>query len=99
MAYKSNSPYYKTPIVNNNFLDIMTPRDIPKKASDVHWMITPTYEYRPDLLAFDLYNDAGLWWVFAQRNPNKLKDPVFDFTSGTKIYLPQINTLTESLGL
>ena len=42
--------------------------------------------------------DASLWWVFAQRNPNALTDPLGSFVKGTKIYLPKIDTLRSSLG-
>ncbi len=96
--YKVTSPYYDTLIVNNQFLDIMANRHIPKDALDVYWTITKTYEYRPDLLANDLYDDPGLWWVFAARNPNRIKDPLFDFVSGTNIYLPQLSSLQSALG-
>ena len=40
-----------------------------------------------DLLAFDMYGDKDLWWVFAQRNLEKLKDPIFDFEAGTEIFV------------
>jgi len=49
-------------------------------------------------LAFDLYQDAALWWVFYQRNPNTLTAPPLDFKSGVKIFLPKLNTLKTSLG-
>jgi len=51
------------------------------------------------MLAYDLYANPKLWWVFASRNPNTLKDPFFDFTTGTGIYLPENSTLIQSLGL
>lgn len=97
--YPATSPYYTTDIVNGKFLDIMANRPIPSSASDVHWTITKVYEYRPDLLAYDLYTDSRLWWVFAQRNPNKLKDPYFDFVPGLSIYLPKLDTLRQVLGV
>ena len=97
--YSATSPYYSTDIVNNNFLDIMVNRPIPMQPSDVYWEITTVYEYRPDLLAYDLYSDSRLWWVFASRNPNRLKDPYFDFTAGTKIYLPKLDMLKQVLGI
>ena len=99
MAYNNSSPYYFTDIVNRKFLDFMVNRPIAKDSSDQHWVITQVYHLRPDLLAYDLYSDSKLWWVFAQRNPNKLKDPLFDFTAGTEIYLPKITTLKSSLGI
>ena len=66
--------------------------------SDVYWEITTVYEYRPDLLAYDLYGDAGLWWAFALRNPGTLKDPVFDMRIGARIFLPKKETLTTLIG-
>lgn len=77
----------------------MTNRPIPKLADDQYFTINATYQYRPDLLAHDLYDNAGLWWVFYQRNPNTLTKPPIDFTSGTQIYLPRITTLQSALGI
>jgi hypothetical protein len=98
-VYSATSPYYTTGIVNSKFLDIMVNRIIPMQPSDVYWQITNTYQYRPDMLAYDLYNDSRLWWVFAQRNPNTLADPYGDFTTGTGIYLPKFDLLKQVLGL
>jgi len=39
-----------------------------------------------------------LWWVFAQRNPNTLVDPLFDFKEGTSIRIPTLDTLRDALG-
>jgi hypothetical protein len=51
------------------------------------------------MLAYDLYADSRLWWVFAQRNPNRLKDPYFDFVAGVGIYIPKADFLKQLLGL
>ena len=99
MNYTNSSPYYLTPVVNNVYLDIMTNRPIFSDPTDVYWEITAIYNLRPDLLASDLYNDSRLWWVFAQRNPNTLKDPLFDFVQGTNIYIPTLDALKASLGI
>jgi len=99
MSYKQTSPYYTSSVVSGQFLDVMVDRPIIKDETDSYWTITQTYHMRPDLLAYDLYNDSRLWWVFAQRNPNRLKDPLFDFTAGTSIYIPQESNLKSSLGL
>ena len=62
--------------------------------------ITPVYQFRPDLLAYDLYGDSRLWWVFAARNPNILgPDPYFNMVSGLQIYVPSQNTLQRVLGI
>jgi hypothetical protein len=99
MSYPQTSPYFLTSTFNDEFLDIMIDRPIPKDPTDNLWEITQTYHLRPDLLAFDLYNDSRLWWVFAQRNQNRIKDPLFDFVAGTSIYIPQLTALKQALGL
>jgi hypothetical protein len=97
-TYKGTSPYFQTGD-ENGYLDLMVYRNIPSEADDILFEVTKNYEYRPDLLAFDLYNDVNLWWVFAIRNKDILKDPVFDLEAGIKIYLPKISTLRSALGL
>ena len=95
--YDATSPYYETGY-SQFFLEVMVNRPIPKENDDISFTINTTYQYRPDLLAFDLYGNAGLWWVFYQRNPNTLQAPPMDFAVGTLIYLPKINTLKTALG-
>jgi hypothetical protein len=98
MSYPATSPYATTNIVNGQYLDVMSNRAIPGYETDTRWEITPTYNLRPDLLANDLYGDSRLWWVFAQRNPNTLKDPLYDFVTGTLIYIPTIENINSALG-
>lgn len=98
-AYSLNSPYHKTPINEDFYLDIMTVRPVPSSDDDILYQIAPQYAYRPDLLAYDLYGDKNLWWVFAQRNMDILKDPLNDFVPGIKIYLPQGVGLSRLLGI
>jgi hypothetical protein len=95
--YSSTSPYYTTPY-SQFFLDVMTNRPVPREASDNLFIINQTYQYRPDLLAFDLYDNSGLWWVFYQRNPNTLIAPPWDFEAGKEIFIPKITTLRAALG-
>ena len=97
MAYQSTSPYFETP-VNGEYLGLMIDRRIPKLADDNRFTINATYNLRPDLLAYDLYGTPNLWWVFAQRNPNTLTNPLLDFVTGTEIYLPKQSTLKSVLG-
>lgn len=95
--YTSTSPYYETGY-SQFFLDVMINRPIPKEDDDLTFTINQTYQYRPDLLAFDLYQTSTLWWVFYQRNPNTLQTPPLDFTVGKTIFLPKISTLKTALG-
>ena len=76
----------------------MTNRSFPRESDDQILVITQTYQYRPDMLAFDLYDNAGLWWVFYQRNPNTLTKPPLDFKVNVQIYIPKITTLRNALG-
>ena len=96
-VYDSTSPYFTTGY-SQFFLDTMENRSIPKEADDTIMLINQTYQYRPDLLAFDLYSTPNLWWVFYQRNPNTLTAPPLDFKAGTQIYLPKLSTLRNVLG-
>jgi hypothetical protein len=95
--YDATSPYFLTGY-NQFYLDVMVDRPLPKESDDLSFNINLTYQYRPDLLAHDLYSDARLWWVFYQRNPNTLTKPPLDFVVGTTIYLPKITTLKSVLG-
>ena len=96
-VYNSTSPYFGTPYAQF-YLDIMVNRVIPKELDDQLFQINETYQYRPDMLAFDLYDLPDLWWVFYQRNPNTLTAPPWDFVAGQTIYLPKITTLQTVLG-
>jgi hypothetical protein len=96
--YSKTSPYFTTGSFSN-FKDILTHRPIPAKPDDISYTIDRVYKNRPDLLAYDLYGDAALWWVFAVRNPNTLKNPLGDFVPGTVIRIPKKQTLVTALGL
>jgi hypothetical protein len=96
--YNSTSPYFNTPVVNN-YLDVIVFRNIDNIADDQQYEIEPKYENRPDLLAYDFYNDSRLWWVFAVRNKNIIKDPIYDMVPGTVIYIPKLSYLKSVLGI
>lgn len=97
-VYPQTSPWHETSFNAGNYLDFMEKRFILPDPNDILYEIQPQYTYRPDLLAFDLYGSAKLWWVFAFRNMENLKDPVFDFVPGNKIYLPKKSTLSAIIG-
>lgn len=96
--YLTSSPYFNTDLVAD-YLDVLSYRMIPKEADDIVYTIKPQHALRPDLLAYDLYGDANLWWVFVVRNPNTIEDPIFDFQPGVTIFLPKSTTLKRVLGL
>jgi hypothetical protein len=97
--YKKTSPYYNTGLLDNKFLDILSYRTIPAEADDILTQIGATYQYRPDLLSFDLYGTVDYWWVFIIRNRDLIIDPVWDFKAEKKIYIPKLETIRQSLGI
>jgi len=96
-TYNKLSPYYRTNQATG-YLDMITWRDIPPQPDDKMISIDTVYMHRPDLLANDLYQNSELWWVFAVRNPDVIKDPVYDFVPGQQIYIPQLPFLKSTLG-
>jgi len=96
--YSNTSPYFSTP-ENEVNLDILVRRNFTIEADDQSYTIERTYAYRPDLLAYDLYGTPRLWWVFAQRNPNEIEDPIYDFRPGVTIKLPKAENITRDLGV
>ena len=94
--YKKTSPWYITK-QNTLYLELLTLRPILISDDDFKYVIENQYRHRPDLLAFDLYQDAKLWWVFAQRNRSILKDPIYDFSPGTTIFCPAKANINAAL--
>lgn len=97
-AYSILSPWYDTQ-ERQNYLDILSIRPVSAEPDDFLYTIESQYMYRPDLLAFDLYGESALWWVFTQRNMDVLEDPIFDFVPGKKIYIPKGSSLKTVLGI
>jgi hypothetical protein len=96
--YSATSPYYATPQTNDS-LGVFVPRPISSEPDDQSYTIERTYAYRPDLLAYDLYGSPRLWWVFAQRNPDQIEDPIYDFKPGVTIQLPKPGNISNDLGV
>lgn len=97
--YGASSPWHITKTKNSQYLDLLQIRPVPKQSDDIVYTIEVQYTHRPDLLAYDLYGDKDLWWVFAQRNMDIIKDPIYDFEEGVEIYLPKGPQLRKLLGL
>lgn len=96
--YTNQSPWADTP-ANNLYLELLEIRPVPAEADDFLYVIENQYRHRPDLLSFDVYGTPKLWWVFVQRNMQVLKDPIYDFIPGVKIYLPKKSNLERFLGV
>lgn len=97
-AYSNASPWAHTR-QNSLYLELLEIRPVPAENDDYRYVIENQYKHRPDLLAYDLYGNVKLWWVFVQRNMNVIKDPIYDFVPGTVIYLPKKSNLEKFLGV
>jgi hypothetical protein len=95
--YNKLSPYVNTSL-NRGYLDVLNFIDIPSETDDIEFEITSLYMHRPDLLAYDIYSDSQLWWVFAVRNKDVLRDPLYDFVPGQRIFLPKLETIKTAMG-
>jgi len=96
--YSTTSPYYNTQYWGQ-FLDVWRGKTIAAAATDAIYQIDAPYNQRPDILAYDMYKDSNLWWVFAVRNPDILLDPLMDFRTGVIIFVPTLTTVKSSLNL
>jgi len=96
--YSNTSPYHATP-QNSINLEPLVPRAITSEPDDQIYTIERTYAYRPDLLSYDLYGTPRLWWVFAQRKPDQIEDPIYDFKPGVTIQLPKADNISKDLGV
>ena len=90
VKYNQYSPYLNTKQLSKyvDYLDFWQASYIPASSNDILISLDPKYNKRPDLLSYDLYGTPQLWWVFAMRNPDTIKDPIYDFKAGAVIYAP-----------
>ena len=95
VTYAKNSPYYGTDQVMRylDYLSFWKGVTILPNNNDTLMVLDSKYNKRPDLLSFDLYNTAQLWWVFMIRNPDVIRDPIYDFVTGINMYAPNKDSL------
>jgi hypothetical protein len=80
------------------FLDINSLPKIPEDAFEIDYKIKEAHNGRPDILAMELYGSPRLWWVFALKNPDIIKDPLNDFKPGVIIKIPSPDTVKSFVG-
>jgi hypothetical protein len=93
--YKANSPWNRTPIINDTILDILRKRFIYKDPYDEEYIIPQRFDERPDLCSYEMYGTAKYWWIFAQRNPDIIVDPIRGFITGTVIRIPSKDNISK----
>ena len=97
MSFPKTSPYGVTP-TNGLFVGLYRHRRISKSEDDKLITLTKKYESRPDLLAYDLYGTPEFWWIFCVRNPNIIRDSIWDFRAGIEIWVPSDEHLRKAIG-
>lgn len=95
-TYDQKSLYKDTP-QDNARLGIFVPRRVPYTETDEVIIVTKSYEHRPDLLSYDIYDTTRYWWVFAARNPDVLKDPIYDLKAGIELFIPSKELIEGTL--
>ena len=70
------------------------------KEADIdatYYIIPDKFQYRPDLIAFEQYNNNRYWWVIFEYN--ELDHPLKDFYTGRQIMIPPLEDVTAFLGV
>ena len=98
MSYKSDSHLSNTK-TNAKFTELYEPGNELFTTTTKSIKIEPGFNRRPDLMAHNLYGNARLWWIFMHFNPDKIKDPVQDFTEGKSIVVPEKRSSTNTARL
>lgn len=89
MKNRNNSIYRSTKI-KDFYLDYWDSSIKPTPSeTDILMTITPEFHLRPDLLAYELYGNPNLFWIFATLNMDSIIDPINDFVAGKTIFLPK----------
>lgn len=70
-------------------------KTFPTSPTDIQYVISSKYAYRPDLLAYDMYGRANLQWFVLQYN--NVTDLYEDFREGKVILLPSRSRLFSEL--
>ena len=87
-TYRADSLYRDTQL-NDQYLDVLDINNIDiDNTTTTNITLEEKYNEKPDLLAYDLYGNAKLWWVFGLFNQDELVDPILDFKTGIKINVP-----------
>ncbi|AXC39320.1 baseplate wedge protein 53 [Escherichia coli] len=85
--YSQYSPYAK--VKQTWYLGYNLPRDMVPADTDDFYVIPLKYEHQPWRLAYEMYGNERLYYVFALLNPDILgEDPIYNFNSGITIRVP-----------
>lgn len=86
--YTKTDFYYDTPILNKTFLEFLVDRNIGIADDDDYVKVEKRHEFRPFVLAYDLYGRDEFAWVFPRMNMDVLVDPIRDLKEGLVLRVP-----------
>jgi len=86
---------YKYTKKNSYFMGYYNPIKIPFDNTDYFLKISPIYNNKPGKLAYDLYGDERLGWIFSYFNRDKIQDPIFDLKSDMIIRVPTAGKVSK----
>lgn len=83
----STVEYYSTTIAQYITFETYKRKPPVLSPNDTFTVLSKKYEYRPDRLANDVYNDPRKWWKILEAN--NIQD-IYDFKAGINIRLPAL---------
>lgn len=89
--------FYKKTTDDGFYLGYYNPISFIPDSTDYYYIIPTKYDLKPGLLAYDLYGDAQLLWIFSVYNRDTIIDPLFDFRAGKIIKIPTRQRLNSLL--
>jgi hypothetical protein len=95
--YARNSPYAVTPQASW-YIGRYVHRTIPAHRDDRSFVLEARHQYRPDLLAQELYGSPAYYWIFLVRNTKLIRDPIWDFRTGMTITIPSSEYIKSIIG-
>lgn len=98
IIYKPTDFYYNTNIVNGMFLSFLEDRNIGFADDDEYVKVEKRHEFRPYVLAYDLYGYNEYAWVFPRMNMDSLVDPIRDMKEGMILRVPTMARITNFMG-
>lgn len=97
IAYPKTSAYAATP-QTSWYIGRLVFRPVTVNSADQRFVLEARHQYRPDRLAYELYQTPTYWWVFCERNPFLRSDPIWNFITGLEIMVPSADYLQRILG-
>lgn len=96
VKYDPKSFYDKTE-KTEFFMEYYEPKKMNFDITDYYMVIPTKFDLKPGGLAYELYGNAQLLWVFSVFNRDTIADPLFDFRAGKIIRVPTRERLRSIL--